>query len=299
MITAMRKAFKTDEDQTFIFACNIETDSRATSLHEYALKYDGKLTENEWTYIFKADIDPDLMSVTLQDRSTTAVLLKDEIVWSVYEYAPNCMLISLNNTSDLLLILNLKETKIIPDPETKNYFKYWIAPFPGFNLERFPFLITAGEKNFSLINVNEGRIEKLINATSYPDASMEGAVFRRDGTSTHMNFATFLTRADNPDLVCFQWNKFSFHLDFLSTLTELGGLPDLSLRNHLNLHKELKLLKMANERAERNSVTTSNSNFKELAFEAKLSIQLEERDGIIIDKDNELMIRDIALKERD
>ena len=82
-------------------------------------------------------------------------------------------------------------------------------------------------------------------------------------------------------------------------MTELGGLPDLSLRNHLNLFKELKVLKMANERAERSSVTTSNSNFKELALEAKLSIQLEEKDGIIIDKDNELMIRDIALKERD
>ena len=104
MITAMRKAYKTDEEQAFIFACNIEIDSRQTDLHQYALKYDGRMTENEWTYIFKADIDSDLMSVTLQDRSTTAVLLKNEIAWSVYEYASNCMLISLNNTSDLLLV---------------------------------------------------------------------------------------------------------------------------------------------------------------------------------------------------
>ena len=66
MITSMRKAFKADdEEQAFIFACDIEVDSRSTNLHEYALKYDGKKTEGEWTYIFKADIDRDLMTVSL------------------------------------------------------------------------------------------------------------------------------------------------------------------------------------------------------------------------------------------
>ena len=66
-----------------------------------------------------------------------------------------------------------------------------------------------------------------------------------------MNFATFLTRADNQDLVCFQWNKFAFHADFMITLTELGKLPDLSLKTHLTLTKDLKLLAMANDVAER------------------------------------------------
>ena len=66
MITSMRKAFKVDEEeQAFIFACDIELDSRKTSLHEYALKYDGKMTEGEWTYIFKANIDADNMTVSL------------------------------------------------------------------------------------------------------------------------------------------------------------------------------------------------------------------------------------------
>lgn len=66
MITSMRKAFRADdEEQAFIFACDIEVDSRSTNLHEYALKYDGKMTEGEWTYIFKANIDPDLMTVSL------------------------------------------------------------------------------------------------------------------------------------------------------------------------------------------------------------------------------------------
>ena len=59
MITAIRKAYNESEEQTFIFACNIEVDSRSTDLHQYALKYNGKRTEGEWTYIFKVDIDSD------------------------------------------------------------------------------------------------------------------------------------------------------------------------------------------------------------------------------------------------
>ena len=59
MITAIRKAYNESEEPTFIFACNIEVDSRSTDLHQYALKYNGKRTEGEWTYIFKVDIDSD------------------------------------------------------------------------------------------------------------------------------------------------------------------------------------------------------------------------------------------------
>ena len=61
----MRLAYKTSEDLVFMFACNIENEARATEMHQYALKYDGHMTENEWSYVFKADIDMKDMSVTL------------------------------------------------------------------------------------------------------------------------------------------------------------------------------------------------------------------------------------------
>ena len=86
-----------------------------------------------------------------------------------------------------------------------------MATLPNFDMEKFPFVVSAGEKSFSLINVKERRLEKLINATSYPDASMEGAYFNVEGNSIHMHFATFLARNENPDQICFQWNKFAFH----------------------------------------------------------------------------------------
>ena len=88
---------------------------------------------------------------------------------------------------------------MISDPDKSNLYKYWIAPLPGFNLETFPFVVSAGAKTFSLINVKESRLEKLINATSYPDAAMEGATFSLQGSTIDMNFATFMTRNENPD----------------------------------------------------------------------------------------------------
>ena len=118
--TSMRLAYKTTQDEVFMFACNIDNDSRATEMHQYALKYDGHMTENEWSYVFKADINMKELSVTLQDRCDTSVLLKDEIVWSVFEYAHNCMLMSLNNTPDLLLVKDLKEVRLIKDNDMHN-----------------------------------------------------------------------------------------------------------------------------------------------------------------------------------
>ena len=114
------------------------------------------------------------------------------------------MLMSLNNTPDLLIVTDLNSVKLITDPDKGNMYKYWIAPFPGFNLDTFPFLVSAGSKTFSLINVKERRLEKLINASSYPDAAMEGAYFEQMKTgSVHMHFASFLARFDNPDQMCF------------------------------------------------------------------------------------------------
>ena len=61
----MRLAHQTSDNLVFLFACNIENEARATEKHQYALKYDGHMTENEWSYVFKADIDMKSMKFTL------------------------------------------------------------------------------------------------------------------------------------------------------------------------------------------------------------------------------------------
>lgn len=205
-------AYEKSKEVVFMFACNINNDT--TESHQYALKYEGQTTPEEWSCVIKADINMEEMCVRCKEHAANSALLKDEVVWSVFEYAPDCMLLSLAGTPDLLMVQHLKEVRVIADHDKGNLYKYWVAPLPGFDLETFPFLVSAGAKTFSLINIKERRLEKLINASSYPDAAMEGAYFEVDGTTTTMNFASFLARIDSPDHVCFQWNKVAFHSDF-------------------------------------------------------------------------------------
>ena len=236
--TTCRFAFPEADEVVFLFACNVNNDT--TESHQYALQYPGQTTPEEWSCVIKADLNLKDMEVKVKKHSVHSLLLKDEIVWSVFEYAPNCMLLSLNNTPNLLMVENLKTIRVITDSDKTNNYKYWIAPLPGFNMDTFPFLVSAGAKAFSLINVKQQKLEKLINATSFPDAAMEGAFFTVDKGTITMNFASFMARFDNPEQMCFQWNKFSFHKDFQEAITALGRLPDLSLKTHFKLKSEQK-----------------------------------------------------------
>ena len=79
-------------------------------------------------------------------------------------------------------------------------------------------------------------------------------------------------------------------------------MPDLSLRTHIKLkHEQRKKeeTKAAEKNTSRLSEGSSHSQFKELGIEAKYKTILEDKEEIIVDKDNELMQRDIALREKD
>ena len=151
--TTCRLAYTGSDEVIFMFAANVDNDT--TESHQYALKYEGSRTPEEWSCVIKADINIEEMEVKVKEHSANSILLKDEIVWSVFEYGPNCMLLSLNNTPDLLMVEHLESVRVITDSDQGNQFKYWIGPLPGFNLETFPFLISAGQKTFSLINVKQ------------------------------------------------------------------------------------------------------------------------------------------------
>ena len=106
MFSACRQGDKNSEELTFLFACNIDNELCKES--KYSLKYDGQTTPNEWSSVFRTKIDTEKLSVELFDQTVDSILLKDEIVWSVFEYEKNCMLLTLNNTPNLLLIQDLK-----------------------------------------------------------------------------------------------------------------------------------------------------------------------------------------------
>ena len=102
LFSACRPAYKADNEQTFLFACNIDKENQKE--RKYALQYNGQTTPNEWSSVFRAKINTKEMCVEPFDHSVSSILLKNEIVWSVFEFEKDCMLLTLNNTPNLLMI---------------------------------------------------------------------------------------------------------------------------------------------------------------------------------------------------
>ena len=73
---------------------------------------------------------------------------------SALEYARKKIIVSLDPT-DLLIIENWQPMKIIFRMQPTNTSKYFIAPFPNFDMKEFPFLVCSGSEHYSLINVRD------------------------------------------------------------------------------------------------------------------------------------------------
>ena len=93
------------------------------------------------------------------------MLLKNEGVYSILEFAVNRMIISVQLT-DLLIAHDWQVVNSIRDGNLGNTQKCWMALLPGFDRETFPFIISSGLETFNLINVKKYTQEPLIHASS-------------------------------------------------------------------------------------------------------------------------------------
>ena len=93
------------------------------------------------------------------------MLLKNEGVYSILEFAANRMIISVQLT-DFLIAHDWQVVNCISDRNLGNTQKCWMALLPGFDQETFPFIISSGFESFNLINVNEYTQEPLIHASN-------------------------------------------------------------------------------------------------------------------------------------
>ena len=95
-------------------------------------------------------------SYSLQDidRKKEAILVKNQAIVSVYEYAPT-KLVAYCFNSCILIIENWEITKQIDDRDEKNTNKLSIAPVLGFDEVTFPFIILTGQSSFNILNVKD------------------------------------------------------------------------------------------------------------------------------------------------
>ena len=86
----------------------------------------------------------------------------NDMVQTVYEYASNKVILSLDPT-DMLIIDRWKPVRIIPNIFCGNIEKFFISPHPEFNEYEFPFLICSGFDFFVLINIKTYKLEKFVD----------------------------------------------------------------------------------------------------------------------------------------
>ena len=66
----------------------------------------------------------------------------------------------------LFIVHDWKVVLRIDDPDASNINKYSITPFAGFDLAKFPFVVTSGESSLNIVNVKTGWMGVLISAAT-------------------------------------------------------------------------------------------------------------------------------------
>ena len=98
------------------------------------------------------------------EPEASSLLIEETAVTSVLEFAPDKLLVVIQDGSDLLIVDKWTQIKTIKEPSLANNGKYWLAKMPGFDEETFPFCITHGNQTFNLINMKQGSMEILVKA---------------------------------------------------------------------------------------------------------------------------------------
>ena len=86
------------------------------------------------------------------------MLLLNEYVLAVYEYAPSKLLVYAYNSKLLLILDNWQAIHEIKDPNPGNIYKCWISTVPLFDTETFPFIIVSGYESYNIVNVKNGKM---------------------------------------------------------------------------------------------------------------------------------------------
>ena len=84
--------------------------------------------------------------------------------------------------------------------QPNNHSKYFIAPFPNFDMKAFPFLVCSGSESFSLINVRDFKMQNLIHASSVNVRTQSAFFFQVEEFGYSLHFTTKEITMDGKEL---------------------------------------------------------------------------------------------------
>ena len=160
------------------------------------MEFVGKFYPHTASWVVKVSLDLNTSEVRVGEP---AVMLKNEYVSAICEFAPSSLLIACLKTKNLVLAQIPQSVQsrssensareIVSDEENDN--KNWIAPLPEFDptdIYAYPFLVCAGDRHISLINIKDGKCQKLINSNTRHCFSQPGALIEKEGNVLHLAF---------------------------------------------------------------------------------------------------------------
>ena len=170
------------------------------------------------------------------NKKEQSMLIKNEKVESIHEYAEAKLILSLYPT-DLLLISNWVATSVVYKVAPGNLLKHWIRPIPGFDEEHYPFLVCSGRESLNLINVKNADSEKLIITSCINIRCQPAFFFKEEDYGFSMHFATKDMSDENIEI--HKWHMLPFKDDFRETVMTTGNLPVSSLAKKLRMASKL------------------------------------------------------------
>ena len=92
--------------------------------------------------------------------------------------------------TDLLISHNWNITHVLFKIQPGNFNKHWIRPLPGFDLDKYPFLVCSGRENYNLINVKTFKMEKFVMAPNVNIRFQSAFFFMKEDYGFSMHFTT-------------------------------------------------------------------------------------------------------------
>lgn len=150
--------------KTLFIACSVyPDDDRFKDYNPRNLPHihEGKNRVGRDAWLMKcSSVDPDQLKFICDDYADHSMLIQNEYVASVHEFAENNLLVYAK--PDFLVVKDWEVVHTIAEPSSGNFQKWWQSCLPGFHPESFPFVVSSGVETFNLVNTQEAKMEVLV-----------------------------------------------------------------------------------------------------------------------------------------
>ena len=179
-----------------------------THVYRNERNYEG---ENSWVVRCTFEEVKFKFECTDVDKRKKSLLLKDEVIYTILEYAPDKMIVSLKLTN-LLIVNKWEPLKMIAKNSMGNIQKYYFDPLPDFDEQKFPFIACSGYEHISLVNVRDMTMQIFVQVPCRSVKSQQAFFFKEEKYGSSLHFCSKQIQEGGKEL--HMWYQLELKKDF-------------------------------------------------------------------------------------